>query len=57
MAKGFTQSYGIDYLEIFAPVAKMNIIHVLSIVVNRDWPLFQLDVKNVFLYGDLAEEV
>ena len=34
MAKGFTQSNGIDYQETFAPVAKLNTIHVLSIVVN-----------------------
>ena len=58
MAKGFTQSYGIDYQETFAPVAKLNTIGVLiSIVVNLDWPLLQLDVKNAFLNGDLEKEV
>ena len=30
---------------------------LLSMVAMRSWPLFQLDIKNVFLYGDLAEEV
>ena len=30
---------------------------LLSMVVMRSWPLFQLDIKNVFLHGDLAEEV
>ena len=50
MVKGFTQSYGIDYQETFASVAKLTTIRVLlSIVVNLEWPLFQLDVKNVFL--------
>ena len=29
----------------------------LSMVVIRSWPIFQLDIKNVFLHGDLAEEV
>ena len=34
----------------------MNSIRILfSVVVNLSWPLFQLDVKNAFLYGDLHE--
>ena len=58
MAKGFTQSYGIDYHETFAPVSKLNTVHVLLfIAINQDWPLFQLDAKNAFLNGDLIEEV
>ena len=58
MATGYTQTYGIDYQETSAPVAKLNTVRVLlSLASNLDWPLFQLDVKNAFLNGDLEEEV
>ena len=58
VAKGYTQTYGIDYQETFAPVAKMNSVKViLSLVINLDWSLKRFDVKNVFLHGDLLEEV
>ena len=58
VAKGFTQTYGIDYTETLAPVAKLNTVRILlSIAVNLDWKLRQFDVKNVFLNGKLDEEI
>jgi hypothetical protein len=58
VAKGYSQTYGVDYDETFAPVAKMNTIRTLiSLATNLKWELFQLDVKNAFLHGDLKEEV
>ena len=58
MAKGYTQTYGIDYSETLSPVAKIDTIRVIfSIVANKDWPLYQFDVKNAFLHGEIEEEV
>ena len=56
--KGHTLSYDIDYQETFSPMAKLNIVRVLlSIAANLDCPLHQFNVKNVFLHGNLEEEV
>ena len=56
VAKGFTQTYGIDYQTTFTPIEKINSIRVLmSLVVNSIWPLHQLDVKNAYLNGDLVK--
>jgi len=58
IAKGFTQEYGIDYEENFAPVACLTSVRCLiDVAVIHRWPLYQMDMKNVFLNGDLQEEV
>ena len=58
VARGFTQTYGINYVETFSPIARLNSIRViLSIAINHSWEMCQLDVKNVFLYGDLIDSV
>lgn len=53
IAKGFTQTYRIDYKETFALMTEMNSI---SLAANLNWSLQQLDMKNVFL-NDVLEEV
>ncbi|WJZ84626.1 hypothetical protein VitviT2T_004223 [Vitis vinifera] len=58
VAKGYTQTYGNDYTDIFVPITKINTVRVLlSLAANLDWPLQQFEVKNVFLHGELSEEI
>lgn len=58
VAKGYSQTEGIDYNEIFSPVVKhVSIRFMLSVVVNLDFELEQMDVKTAFLHGTLEERI
>ncbi|KAL5777869.1 hypothetical protein ACOSP7_010795 [Xanthoceras sorbifolium] len=58
VVKGYSQQHGVDYTEVFAPVARMETIRlVVACAAQRGWDIYQLDVKSAFLYGELNEEV
>lgn len=58
VAKGYEQQYGVDYNEVFAPVARWDTIRmVLALAAQKAWTVYQLDVKSAFLHGDLSETV
>ena len=56
--KGYVQRYGIDYDEVFAPVARIETIRlIIALAASHGWEVHHLDVKTAFLHGDLKEEV
>jgi len=55
--KGYMQRFGIDYLEIFAPVLRLNTLRlILCLVACHGWKIRQMDVKTAFLNGQLDED-
>ncbi|GKC62514.1 putative ribonuclease H-like domain-containing protein, partial [Tanacetum coccineum] len=58
VAQGYTQEEGIDYDEVFAPVVRIKAIRLfLAYASFKDFVVYQTDVKSVFLYGKIKEEV
>ena len=58
VAKGYVQRHGVDYEEVFAPVARIETVRVIiALAASNGWEIHHLDVKTAFLHGDLLEEV
>jgi hypothetical protein len=58
VAKGYSQVEGLDFKETFAPVARLESIHILlAYATNHDFKLYQMDVESAFLNGPIKEEV
>ncbi|GKC69443.1 ribonuclease H-like domain-containing protein, partial [Tanacetum coccineum] len=58
VAQGYTQEEGIDYDEVFGPVARIEAIRLfLAYASFKDFVVYQMDVKSAFLYEKIKEEV
>ena len=58
MEKGYSQKEGIDYEEIFDPMARYSSIRtIISLAAEMGWCVHQMDVKTAFLNGVIEEEV
>lgn len=58
VARGFSQSYGIDYFETFSPVARISTLRLLiAFSVQFNLLIEHFDVTTAFLHGELEEEV
>ncbi|GJV11575.1 putative ribonuclease H-like domain-containing protein [Tanacetum coccineum] len=56
--KGYTQEEGIDYDEVFAPIARIEAIRLfLAYASFKDFSVYQMDVKSAFLFGKIDEDV
>lgn len=58
VAKGCSQTKGVDYNEVYAPVARLTTVRILISIINKmNYFTVQMDVKSAFLHGDLNEEI
>ncbi|GJW03828.1 putative ribonuclease H-like domain-containing protein [Tanacetum coccineum] len=58
VAQGYTQEEGIDYDEVFAPIARIEVTRLfLAYASFKDFMVYQMDIKSAFLYGKIEKEV
>nr|GFA69190.1 hypothetical protein [Tanacetum cinerariifolium] len=58
VAKGYAQKEGVDFEESFAHVARLEAVRLfIAYAAHKSFTIYQMDVKTMFLYGPLKEEV
>nr|GEY18354.1 putative ribonuclease H-like domain-containing protein [Tanacetum cinerariifolium] len=58
VAKGYAQKEGVDFEELFAPVARLEAVRLfIAYAAHKSFTIYQMDVKTSFLYGPMKEEV
>jgi hypothetical protein len=58
VAKGYTQKEGEDFFDTYSPIARLITIHVLlSLAASHGLLIHQMEVKTIFLNGELEEEI
>nr|GEV11532.1 retrovirus-related Pol polyprotein from transposon TNT 1-94 [Tanacetum cinerariifolium] len=58
VAKGYAQKEGVDFEESFAPIARLEAVRLfIAYAAHKSFTVYQMDVKIIFLYGHLKEEV
>jgi hypothetical protein len=54
VVKGYAQRHGIDYDEVFMPVARLDSVHLLiPLTAHEGWEVHHMDIKSVFLNDDI----
>ena len=58
VSKGFSQVQGVDYIDTFALVSKVDSISVVLVVVaSKRWEVHHMDVKSDFIHGEIHEDI
>ena len=58
VAQGFTQTFGLDFLNTYAPVVGMSTVRwLLSLACANNWKVYQMDIETAFLYAEVKEEI
>jgi hypothetical protein len=58
VVKGYSQVQGVDFDDVFAPVARLETVRVLlALAAQGEWEVHHMDVKSAFLNGNLKEDV